>query len=128
VSIGGIIAQFGKCLFVYRPDFTVASDGQSARAYSREFTIHGFIQPGAQSSDVAQGRENGRTTTTIYVEGCSDVRIADEIHDKVSGTETVKTWRVTGVVNPGFLGDTGAAAHLNHTEIECVEVEPEVTL
>jgi hypothetical protein len=56
------------------------------------------------------------------------VEVDDEIHDRIAGTANVKTWRVTGVTNPGLLGDTGAAPHLNHTEIECVEIEPEVSL
>ncbi len=128
MSIGGIIAQFGRCLFVYRPAVAVGADGQVSRSYAREFTVTGFVQPGSQSSDVAQGRMNGRTATTIYVEGCADVEVDDEIHDRIAGTANVKTWRVTGVTNPGLLGDTGAAPHLNHTEIECVEIEPEVSL
>lgn len=126
MSIGGLIAMFGRCLFVYRPDTTVASDGRVERAYSREFEVRGFVQPGTQTSDVAQGRMSGRTQTTIYLESCADIRIDDEIHDKVTGT--AKTWRVTGVSNPGLLGDTGASPHLNHTIVDCVEVEPEVSL
>jgi hypothetical protein len=126
LSIGGIVARFGRCLFVYRPDTSVGNDGQVARTYEREFEIRGFVQPASQSSDIAQGRFNGRTTTTIYVDGCSDIRIDDEIHDKVSGT--ARTWRVTGITNPGDLGDTGAAPHLNHTIVDCVEIEPEVSL
>lgn len=126
MSIGGIIARFGRCLFVYRPETAVGNDGQVSRSYDREFEVRGFVQPATQSSDVAQGRANGRTSTTIYLENCADVRIDDEIHDRVTGT--AKTWRVTGVTNPGELGDTGAAPHLNHTIVDCVEIEPEAAL
>lgn len=126
MSIGGIVARFGRCLFVYRPETAVESDGRVSRSYGREFEVRGFVQPSAQSSDVAQGRMNGRTATTIYLEGCADIRIDDEIHDRVTGS--AKTWRVVGVTNPGDVGETGAAPHLNHTIIDCVEVEPEVTL
>lgn len=126
MSIGGLISRFGRCLFVYRPDTAVESDGRVSRTYSREFQIVGFVQPASQSSDVAQGRMNSRTSTSIYVEGCSDILIDDEIHDKVAGS--ARTWRVVGVVNPGELGETSTAPHLNHTIVECVEVGPEVTL
>ena len=126
MSVGGLVARFGRCLFVYRPTTAVETDGRVSRTYEREFEVRGFVQPASQSSDVAQGRMNGKTTTAISLEGCADIRIDDEIHDKVTGT--AKTWRVTGVTNPGELGETGAAPHLNHTIVDCVEVEPEVTL
>ena len=81
MSIGGIIARFGRCLFVYRPETTVATDGRVSRTYEREFEVRGFVQPASQSSDVAQGRMNGRTSTTIYLENCADRRLARyEVH------------------------------------------------
>lgn len=126
MSIGGILARFGRCLFVYRPETAVGADGQVARTYGREFEVRGFVQPSSQSSDAAQGRMNGRTATTIYVDGCADIRVDDEVHDRVTGS--ARTWRVVGVTNPGDVGETGAAPHLNHTIVDCVEVEPEVTL
>lgn len=122
MSIGSLIARFGATLYVRRSTTTLGADGEMSLDYKQVDVVRGWVQPASQTSEVAQGRENARTSTTIYLEGLVDVEIDDEIHDVASGTG--RTWRIVGSVNPGFVGTTAAAPHLNMTSVECVEVEP----
>lgn len=126
MSIAGLVDRFGITLYVFRPTSTVGADGEVALAFANVLEVRGFVQPSTQTSEVAQGRENGRTTVSIYLAGAVDVRIDDELHDASSGS--AKTWRVIGATNPGEVGTSGAAGHLNMTVVECIEVEPNVTL
>ena len=126
MSIEGIVARFGRCLHVFRATTGIATDGQVTRSYARVFEVHGFLQPQGQTEEVAQGRMQARTAGAVYIAGCHDIRIDDELHDYYAGG--VRTWRVNGVINPGDLGETGLAPHLNQTVVSVVEVEPEVTL
>ena len=81
MSIAGLIDRFGIALWVFRPTATVGNDGEVALAFASVLETRGFVQPTSQTSEVAQGRENGRTTTTIYMAGSVDVRIDDEIRN-----------------------------------------------
>ena len=120
MSIGGLVARFGRRLWVYRPTIGVASDGEVTRPYAAVCCGKGFVQPTTQSSDVAQGRMDGRTSCTIYLEGAVDIRIDDEVRDSLA--TTARNYRVIGSVNPGELGLTQAAPHLSMTAVDAVEV------
>lgn len=122
MSISALISRFGTTLYVRRSTTTIGNDGEMSLDYKQVDSARGFVQPSVQTSDVAQGRENARTTTSIFFEGLLDVEIDDEIHDVASGTG--RTWRIVGSINPGFVGTTGSAPHLSMTVVECVEVEP----
>ena len=126
MSIAGLIDRFGISLWVFRPTATVGNDGEVALAFASILETRGFVQPTSQTSEVAQGRENGRTTTTIYFSGSIDVRIDDEIRNAATGTTRV--WRVIGATIPGEVGASSAAPHLLMTVVDCVEVEPEVAI
>lgn len=126
LSISGIVDRFGITLDVFRPTNGIAADGEVTLTFASVLQAKGFVQPSTQSSPIAQGREQGRTQTTIYFSGSVDVRIDDEIHDAASGT--ARTWRVVGAVNPGEVAASGAAAHLNLTAVDCIEVEPSVSV
>lgn len=128
MSIAGLVDRFGITLYVFRPTVTTNADGEVGLKFDSVLQTRGFVQPSTQTSDVAQGRELGRTTVTIYFSGTVDVRIDDEIHDASTGT--ARTWRVSGIVNPGEVGTSGAAAHLNMTVVDCQEIEaqPRITL
>ena len=120
MSIGSLVARFGRRLWVQRPTVSVGADGEVARAYAAVCCVRGFVQPNTESSDVAQGRMSGRTGTTIYLEGKVDIRIDDEIRDALSGG---RLWRVTGAVNPGDVGASQAAPHLSMTVVDATEVD-----
>ena len=122
MSIETLVNQFGMTLYIRLPAYTVQSDGSISRQYGRVFTATGFIQPSSQSEPVIQGRYEGRTSATIYFVGALSIGIDYEIHD--SESLTTRQWRVTGVVNPAELGQTGARPSLNMTDVDCVEVEP----
>lgn len=124
MSIASLVDRFGIDLHLYRASVTTGNDGEIALTYSRATVVRGFIQPTSQTSDVAQGRENGRTTTTIYFSGLVDVRIDDELRS--ADAVPYRVWRVIGSVNPGDVGVSLAAPHLNMTAVDCVEVEPEI--
>jgi hypothetical protein len=123
LSIETLVNQFGMTLYIRLPAYTVESDGSISRQYGRVFTATGFIQPSSQSEPVIQGRYEGRTSATIYFAGALTIGIDYEIHD--SEGLTARQWRVTGVVNPAELGQTGARPALNMTVVDCVEVEPD---
>jgi hypothetical protein len=123
LSIDTLVNQFGMTLYIRLPAYTVESDGSISRQYGRVFTATGFIQPASQSEPVIQGRYEGRTSATIYFAGTLTIGIDYEIHD--SEGLTARQWRVTGVVNPAELGQTGARPALNMTVVDCVEVEPD---
>jgi len=125
LSISALVDRFGIDLYVYRPSVSTGNDGEVALSFAKAYSARGFIQPTSQTSDVAQGRENGRTTATIYFTGSVDVRIDDEIRNAESGT--YRLWRVVGAVNPGEVGVTYAAPHLSMTAVDCIEVEPELS-
>ncbi len=126
MSIETLVNQFGMTLYIRLPAYTVESDGSISRQYGRVFTATGFIQPASQSEPVIQGRYEGRTSATIYFVGALTIGIDYEIHDSESLTS--RQWRVTGVVNPAELGQTGARPSLNMTVVDCVEVEPNAEL
>ena len=126
MSIETLVNQFGMTLYIRLPAYTVESDGSISRQYGRVFTATGFIQPSSQSEPVIQGRYEGRTSATIYFVGALTIGIDYEIHDSESLTS--RQWRVTGVVNPAELGQTGARPSLNMTVVDCVEVEPNAEL
>lgn len=127
MSISGIIGRFGIPLYVYRPTITTASDGTVVRTYaSAAISARGFVQPSGQTQDVFEGRASSRTTGVVYFDGALDIRIEDEIYSGTSGSVTA--WRVTGIVNPGEIGRSLAALHLNMTAVDVVEVEPTVSL
>lgn len=126
MSIAGLIAKFGKTLYQYRPTVTRATDGQVVRTYSTiQATVVGFIQPSGQTTDPAQGRTNTRTQATIYLEGLVEVLADDEFYESNVGSTTA--WRVVGATNPGYVGTTLAAPHLNMTVVQVVAVDPRVT-
>lgn len=126
MSIETLVNQFGMTLYIRLPAYTVESDGTITRQYGRVFTATGFVQPSGQTEPVIQGRLEGRTSTTIYFVGALSIGIDYEIHD--SESVTARQWRVTGVVNPAELGQTGARPSLNMTVVDCVEVEPNAVL
>jgi hypothetical protein len=127
LSISSLVGRFGIDLYVYRPTLTTASDGTVVRTFSSAaITARGFVQPTGQTQDVFEGRASSRTTGTAYFDGALDIRIEDEIYSGTSGSVTA--WRVTGAVNPGEMGRTLAALHLNMTAVDVVEVEPTVAL
>jgi hypothetical protein len=128
LSIAGLVDRFGITLYVFRPTATVGADGEVALAFANALETKGFVQPSSESSDVAQGRELGRTSATAYFAGTVDVRIDDELHDVSTGS--ARTWRIVGIVNPGEVGTSAAAAHLNMTVVECQEIEavPRISL
>ena len=99
MSIESIVNRFGITLYVYRPTTGVNTDAQVTRSYSRVSEVRGFVQPAGQTSEVYQGRMEGRTPCTIYIQGSADIRIDDELRDGFYGT--VRNWRVTGASNPG---------------------------
>jgi hypothetical protein len=126
MSIEALVNRFGLTLYLYRPTIGLGTDGQTTRTYARQSEVRAFVQPGAQSSDVFQGRMSGRTSCTIYLSGLVDVRIDDELRDGFTGT--VRNWRVTGASNPGETSPAQSASHLAMTVVDAVEVEPGVTL
>ena len=123
MSIESLVNQFGMTLYIREPAYVVQSDGSILRQYGRLSAAIGFIQPASQSEPVIQGRLEGRTSTTIYFAGALTIGIDFEIHD--SEGLTARQWRVTGIVNPAELGQTGARPALNMTVVDCVEVEPD---
>lgn len=128
MSIAGLVDRFGITIYVFRPTVTTNADGEVGLKFDSVLQTKAFMQPASQSSDVAQGRELGRTNATAYFSGSVDVRIDDELHDVLTGT--ARTWRVIGIVNPGEVGTSGAASHLNMTVVECQEIEalPRISL
>ena len=120
MSIGSLVSRFGRKLWVNRPTVAVAADGEVTRTYAAVCCVRGFVQPTTKTSEVSQGRENGRTTTAIYLEGKCEIRIDDEIRDALTGG---RLWRVIGAVNPGDVGASQAAPHLSMTIVDCVEVD-----
>lgn len=126
MSIAGLIGKFGRTLYQYRPTITRATDGQVVRTFDTlQATVFGFIQPSGQTTDPAQGRANSRTSATIYLEGLVDVDADDEFYESKTGSTIA--WRVVGSTNPGYVGTTAAAPHLNMTVVQVVAVEPRVT-
>lgn len=126
MSIAGLISKFGRTLYQYRPTITRATDGQVVRTFDTiQATLVGFIQPSGQTTDPAQGRANSRTSATIYFEGMVDVAPDDEFYEATTGS--TDAWRVVGSTNPGYVGTTLAAPHLNMTVVQVVNVEPRVT-
>ncbi|NDF13232.1 MAG: hypothetical protein EB060_10530 [Proteobacteria bacterium] len=126
MSIEGLINRFGITLYVYRPTTTVGTDGQVNRSYSRVNEIRGFVQPAGQTSEVYQGRMEGRTPCTIYISGSVDIRIDDELRDGFYGI--VRNWRVSGASVPGETVAANSAWQLAMTVVDAVEIEPEVVL
>lgn len=121
MSIQGLVSRFGVQLWVYRPSLGVASDGELTRSYVAICCVKAFVQPSTQTSDVAQGRMQGRTAGTAYISGLVDIRVDDELRNML--TPNARNWRVTGAANPGEVGATQAAPHLNMTLVEVVEIE-----
>jgi hypothetical protein len=124
LSIETLVRQFQITLHIYRPVLTVSTDGKPMRTYTFKETVYGFIQPSSQSSEVFEGRSNGRTSGTIYFVGATDVAIDDEIYSAKTGTAL--RWRVSGLVNPGEIARIFPASHrLNMTVVDVVEIAPE---
>lgn len=129
MSIAALVSKFGRTFHVFRPTISVSEDATRKWAYSPGvpvLSIVGFFQPTAEAEDPFQSRANSRTTGTIYFEGSQDIRIEDELYEAAVGS--TKVFRVRGVVNPGELGTTGAAPHLNMTTVDVVEVAPSTTV
>lgn len=129
MSIASLISRFGRTFHVYRPVMTDSADGTRKWAYSPGspvLSLTGFLQPATQGEDPFQGRASSRTQGTMYFEGNQDIRIEDEIYTTTNGSSPV--FRVRGVVNPGEIGNTLSALHLNMTVVEVVEVEPDATI
>lgn len=127
MSIETLVRQFQIALHIYRPVLTVSTDGKPMRTYTFKETLYGFVQPASQSSDVFEGRSNGRTSGAIYFVGAVDVAIDDEIYSAKTGTASI--WRVSGIVNPGEIARIFPASHrLNMTAVDVVEIAPDKAL
>lgn len=130
MSIGALISRFGRTYYVHRPSITTHTDGTRRWNYDTgvsAITATGWFQPSGQSESPFEGRANSRTAGTIYFEGKLDILIEDEIYTvDVDGKTPV--FRVTGLINPGLVGSSGAAPHLNMTVVDVLQVDPEETL
>jgi len=130
MSIEAIIDTFGRTYYVIRPTITKATDGQFSRKYSDSAaSAKGFYQPSGTSEDVFQGRQNTRTTGTVYFKGLLDIRIDDELRETNLIASTSPVLRVVGAVNPGNIGSVSISqSHLSMTVVEVVEVNPKDVL
>lgn len=127
MSIESIVSEFGITLYIHRPTMSVSSDGKPNRTYASVGECVGFVQPGAQNSDVLEGRMSGRTGATIYISGSVDIRIDDELYTGTSGAVT--RWRVSGKTNPGETARAFSLAHrLKMTVVDAVQVDPDLAL
>jgi hypothetical protein len=126
MSIDSLVSQFGITLYLREPTYAVQNDGTVDRTYGRISSVKGFIQPSGQTEPVIQGRLEGRTAVSIYFVGAITIGIDWEIHD--SEALTARQWRVTGVTNPGEVGQSGAAQHLNMTVVDAIEIQPEAVV
>jgi len=121
VSIGAIVDRFGKRLWLYRPTIARLADGRIERTYAKVVAAKFFVQPQGQTQEVAEGRINSRTASTLYAAGVIDIRVDDELRENEDGTGRV--FRVTGTINPGEMG---VGEYLSMTVCEAVEVEPDL--
>lgn len=128
MSIAAIIDTFGRTLYIMSPTASVGSDGAVVRTYPTTPTVtaKGFIQPSGQTEEVFEGRQNARTSATIYFAGIVTIGIDDLIYDVLPAAVPAslsRVWRVTGRIVPG---DVGSSSHLCMTVCDCVEVEPDI--
>lgn len=132
MSIESLIDTFGKVYYTIRPSISKSSDGQFVRTYDSVADLNGakgFYQPTGTTQDVYEGRQNTRTTGTVYFKGLLDIRIDDELRETNQPITTSPILRVVGAVNPGNLGNvTVYNSHLSMTVVEVVQVLPKETL
>jgi len=127
MSISSLVDRFGRLFYVIQPTYTKQTDGTIKRDYQKpsRTSAFGWFQPSGQSGDVFEGRQNSRTTGTIYFKGAVSVAVDDEI--TTTETDGVQTffWRVVGATYPGDLINSPLVApHLSMTVVEVVEVDP----
>ena len=127
MSISSLVDRFGRLFYVIQPTYTKQTDGTIKRDYQKpsRTSAFGWFQPSGQSGDVFEGRQNSRTTGTIYFKGAVSVAVDDEI--TTTETDGVQTffWRVVGATYPGDLRNSPLVApHLSMTVVEVVEVDP----
>lgn len=132
MSIESLIDTFGKVYYTIRPSISKSSDGQFVRTYDSVVDLNGakgFYQPTGTTQDVYEGRQNTRTTGTVYFKGVLDIRIDDELRETSQQAVTSPILRVVGAMNPGNLGNvTIYSSHLNMTVVEVVDVLPKDNL
>lgn len=132
MSIESLIDTFGKTYYAARPTISKSSDGQFVRTYDSVASAtgaKGFYQPTGTTQDVYEGRQNTRTTGTVYFKGLVDIRIDDELRENADEVSNSPILRVVGAVNPGNLGNvTVFQSHLSMTVVEVVEVLPKDNL
>ena len=112
MSISSLVDRFGTLFYVISPTYEKQTDGTIKRTYAKpsRTSAVGWFQPSGQSGDVFSGRQNSRTTGTIYFKGTVSVGVDDEI--TTTDTDGIQTffWRVIGATYPGNLNNSPLVA------------------
>lgn len=119
MSVAAMVSRMGVSAGVRRCTYARSSIGTMDKTFTTTLTVVCFVQERGSSAQVAQGRDNMRSSTVIYFVGSVDVRADDVIAVPPTGATCVM-YRVNGVRVPDL-----ATSHPNcHTIVDATKVPP----
>lgn len=106
MSVASLIATHGQSVGVYRSTATISGNGTMSRTWTLVLSLRGFVQPNSSTDNPFAGRDNLRTSATVYFEGSPALQVDDVLKD-----EADRQYQVRGFRTPLLRPTTSANTH-----------------